>query len=64
MANLVLTNLRVNIEDSTHHIYRDLTEKAIDKAEDVPFMKMPDLFVAAACLGAKEASYKELKRKA
>jgi len=63
MAKLVLTNLRVNIEESTHQIYKDLADKGIDKAEDVPFSKMPDLFLAAACLGVKEGLYKELKIK-
>ncbi|HCS39425.1 MAG TPA: hypothetical protein DIW44_07570 [Anaerolineaceae bacterium] len=63
MLKIEFTNLRVFIDESTHYIYKDLTDKAVDKAEDVPFVKMPDLFLAAACVGAKENSYKELKSK-
>jgi hypothetical protein len=57
------TNLRVFIEETVHPIYSELTTRAFDKAEDIPFIKMPDLFVAAACIGAKENIYKELNSK-
>lgn len=60
MAKLNYTNLRVNVDKSTHHIYVELTGRAQDKAEDMPFIKMPDLFVIAACVGAKEDKYKSL----
>jgi hypothetical protein len=63
MSKLTFTNLRVNIEDSVHPIYLELTRGSGDKAEDVPFVKMPDLFIAAACVGAKENLYKELSNK-
>ena len=63
MQSLSFTNLRVNVEEKAHPIYIELTRGSADKAEDVPFVKMPDLFVAAACIGAKENKYKELSKK-
>ena len=63
MASLSFTNLRVFINEAVHPIYTELTNRAVDKAEDIPFIKMPDLFLAAACVGAKENKYKELSSK-
>ena len=63
MTSLNFTNLRVFIEEGTHSIYSELTKGSLDKAQDVPFVKMPDLFVMAACIGAKENEYKELASK-
>src|SRR5688572_6031854 len=60
MSNLPFTNLRVMIDLSVHHIYKELTERSVEKAEDAPFVKMPDLFITAACIGAKENKYVEL----
>jgi hypothetical protein len=60
MSTLSFTNLRVFIDLSVHEIYRELTERSVEKAEDAPFIKMPDLFIVAACVGAKENNYKEL----
>ncbi len=63
MTSLAFTNLRVFIDESVHHIYTGLTEKSLEKAEEAPFIKMPDLFITAACIGAKENRYVELKKK-
>ncbi len=63
MSTLSFTNLRVFVDESVHDIYKELTERSVDKAEDAPFIKMPDLFVAAACIGAKRKKYKELGKK-
>ena len=63
MAQISFTNLRVFIDESVHPIYSELTNKAVDKAEDVPFIKMPDLFMAAACVGAKLDKFRELGSK-
>jgi len=63
LASLSFTNLRVNIDENVHQIYLELTRGSVDQAEDVPFIKMPDLFVAAACIGASENRYKELYKK-
>jgi len=60
MAHISFTNLRVFIDESVHPIYSELTNRAVDKAEDVPFIKMPDLFMAAACVGAKQERFREL----
>ncbi len=57
MSNLSFTNLRVVIDSSVHEMYKELTNGS---AEDAPFIKMPDLFVTAACIGAKENKYLEL----
>ena len=70
MAKLDFSNLRVYIDESNHHKYIELTKpqenQTVDlrfQAEDVPFIKMPDLFVAAACIGAKYDNYKEPTKK-
>ncbi len=57
MSRVLFTNLRVFIDDSTHPIYTKLTSGSIEKAEDAPFSKMPDLFLAAASLGYKGNVY-------
>jgi hypothetical protein len=63
MTTLSFTNLRVFIDESIHPVFTDLTNRAANKAEDIPFMKMPDLFMAAACVGAKNNKFKELSSK-
>lgn len=63
MLSLSFTNLRVYVDEKAHPIFSELTKGAADNIEGVPFVKMPDLFVAAACLGAKENRFKELTKK-
>ena len=64
MSKPSFTNLRIYIDKDIHHIYTELTKGPADKAQDVPFATMTNLFVAAACVGAREDLYKELgKRK-
>lgn len=63
MSKLSFTNLRVYIDEKVHPIYSELTKGGLDKAEDFPFVKMPDLFLAAACVGAQENTYKEIEKK-
>jgi hypothetical protein len=63
MSQLNFTNLRVFIDEDQHNIYSTLTGRAAKDAEDVPFNKMPDLFIAAACVGAKEGLFSPLKSK-
>ena len=70
MAKLNFSNIRVHIDASNHHKYIELTRPPENQsgdirfqAEDVPFIKMPDLFVAAACVGAKEGKYIGLSKK-
>ena len=63
MTSLSFTNLRVNVDEKAHPIFIELTKGSAEQAEDVPFVKMPDLFVAAACVGAKENRFKELSKK-
>lgn len=63
MLSLSFTNLRVYVDEKAHPIYSELTKGSAEDIESVPFVKMPDLFVAAACLGAKEGKFKELSKK-
>jgi len=63
MLSLSFTNLRVNVDEKAHTIFSELTKGSGENIESVPFVKMPDLFVAAACLGAKENRFKELSKK-
>ncbi len=63
MLSLSFTNLRVYVDEKAHPIFSELTKGAAEDIESVPFVKMPDLFVAAACLGAKEGKFKELSKK-
>ena len=60
MGSISFINLRVFIEEEVHPIYLELTRGSIEHIEDIPFTKMSDLFVAAACIGAKENKFKEL----
>jgi hypothetical protein len=60
MSKLSFTNLRVSVDDNVHHIYKELTNTGSAQIDDIPFTKMPDLFFAAACVGAKLNQYKEL----
>ena len=48
------SNLRVFIDEKFHEIFVNLTGKASDNIEEVPFSKMPDLYICAACVGLKE----------
>ncbi len=57
MTQLSFSNLRIYVDKSVHQIYKDLTGGAQERAEDTPFSKMPDLFVAAACVGARNNSF-------
>ena len=63
MLSLSFTNLRVYVDEKAHSIFSELTKGSGENVEGVPFVKMPDLFVAAACVGAKENKFKELTKK-
>ena len=69
MTSLSFTNLRIFIEEDVHPIYTSLTRGTLenknsqDRAENIPFIKMPDLFMAAACAGVKENIYRDLGTK-
>ena len=60
MAELDLRSTRVNIEQNVHDLYLSLVSRSEKQAEDRPFSSMKDLFVLAACLGAREGRFKEL----
>jgi hypothetical protein len=46
-------------KDANEKIYEELVKRGTDKIEDFPFETKKDLFVLAACVGAKIGSYKE-----
>lgn len=47
-------------KDANDKIYDELVKRGSDRIEDYPFETKKDLFVLAACLGAKLDRYKEL----
>lgn len=54
MADLNFSGLRVYIDDEVHNIFDELVSRTRTKAdEDRPFKTMKDVFMIAACLGAK-----------
>ena len=47
-------------KDANEKIYEELVKRGTDRIEDFPFETKKDLFVLAACVGAKLNRYKEL----
>ena len=62
MKSLSFSRLSVNIDQDVHPIYEKLTSRSTKKAEDFPFETMKDLFITAACFGAKYGKYKEINK--
>ncbi len=56
-----MKGLRISIEKATHHIYEILTKRGVEHPDQFPFESMKDLFMTAACLGAKNDSYEEIE---
>lgn len=46
-------------KEANEKIYEELCKRGTDKIEDFPFETKKDLFVLAACVGAKIGSYNE-----
>lgn len=46
-------------KDDNERIYDELTKRGTERVEDFPFETKKDLFVVAACVGAKIGAYKE-----
>jgi len=58
---LDLLGISVYVEkNKAHPIYEKLVSRSGKKADDFPFSTMKDLFVVAACMGAKHKLYEEL----
>lgn len=55
---LDLSDVRIYIEEESHRIYEKLVSQSDKNAEYQPFRTMKDLFVIAACVGAKQGIYK------
>jgi hypothetical protein len=62
MKTLSLSRLPVYVDQDVHPIYEKLTSRSNKKAEDFPFETMKDLFIAAACVGAKYGRYVDIKK--
>ena len=52
-------DLRVYVDPKAHPIYEELVSQAGKDAEDYPFATMKDLFMVAACLGARRNRFEE-----
>ena len=62
MKSINTARLSVYVDQDVHPIYEKLTSRSSKKAEDFPFETMKDLFVVAACLGAKNNKFVELNK--
>jgi dnd system-associated protein 4 len=62
MKSINTARLSVYVDQEVHPIYEKLTSRSFKKAEDFPFETMKDLFVVAACLGAKNSMFVELNK--
>lgn len=51
---------RVSIEDATHQVYQDLSERSAKNAEASPFFLMKDVFMWSVALGVKAGKRRAL----
>jgi dnd system-associated protein 4 len=52
-----MKNLRVNIDKTKHEVYQKLVSRGAENPDHYPFETMKDLFMLAACLGARHGVY-------
>ena len=52
-----MKNLRVYIDKDVHDIYDKLVKRGTENPDHYPFQTMKDLFMLAACLGAKHNAF-------
>jgi len=57
---LDMSEVRIYVDEEVHPIYEEMVSQAAKNAENKPFATMKDLFMVAACLGAKHNRYKPL----
>ena len=62
MTSINMARLSVYVDQDVHPIYDKLTSRSPKKAEEFPFETMKDLFITAACLGAKYDKFLELNK--
>lgn len=63
MGSISLARLSVYVDlDDAHPIYEKLTSRSPKKAEEFPFETMKDLFILAACVGAKYDKFIPIKQ--
>ncbi len=56
-----MKNLRVYIDKDKHELYEKLVKRGADNLDNYPFQTMKDLFMVAACLGARNNIFEEIK---
>lgn len=56
-----MKNLRVYIDKDKHEIYEKLVKRGSENPDHYPFQTMKDLFMLAACLGAKHNVYEPIE---
>ncbi|KAA0245641.1 MAG: hypothetical protein DYG83_00950 [Candidatus Brocadia sp. AMX2] len=56
-----MKNLKVYIDKDKHELYEQLVKRGSDNPDSYPFQTMKDLFMVAACLGARNNSFEEIK---
>jgi dnd system-associated protein 4 len=54
------TIISVYVEKEVHPIYEQLVSRGAKQVEDRPFATMKDIFILAACFGAKHNQFKKL----
>lgn len=59
---MISQNLKIYIDQDQHEFYDRLTQRSGENPDDHPFQTMKDLFMVAACLGAKHNRFQEIKK--
>ena len=54
---------RVSIDEDTHQLYRDLTERSSEDPEESPFVYMKDVFMWAVALGVQTGKSMPLRKR-
>lgn len=61
MTNEVKGSDRVSIEEDTHDLYKQLSDKSSQSPENAPFLLMKDVFMWAVALGVKRGKRRPLE---
>jgi dnd system-associated protein 4 len=56
-----MRNLRVYIDKDKHELYEKLVKRGNEDPENYPFQTMKDVFILAACIGAKNDEFISLQ---
>lgn len=55
-----MKNLKIYIDKDKHEVYEQLVKRGSENPDDYPFQTMKDVFMLAACLGAKHNAYEPI----